>query len=151
MPHPFLKFRGGWRGFGWSMGKRVDSANRWFAPRLRRAVPSAPGVGRTRHPVSGAVWQPRMLYGNLLQMRQLATFRSPWFAHNNLWFPYGNLLILLGVSSRPLAFSLVRTRKCLMPTPRTKSISTKVTEEEYALFEAWRAIKRSESGRAMLC
>ncbi len=52
--------------------------------------------GMTRHPVSGAVEQPRLLYGNLLQTRQVAFFRSPWFLSSNLWFPYGNLLILLG-------------------------------------------------------
>jgi hypothetical protein len=33
--------------------------------------------GMTRHPVSGAVQQPRLLYGNLLQTRQLVFFRSP--------------------------------------------------------------------------
>src|SRR5271165_2961824 len=49
-----------------------------------RAVPSAPGVGRTRHPVSGAVQQPRLLYGNLLQTRQLATFRSLCSARNTI-------------------------------------------------------------------
>jgi hypothetical protein len=77
-----------------------------------------------------------VLYANLLQIRQLATFRSLWFARVDLWFPYGNLLILLGVSSRPLALSSVRTGVRRMPTPRSKSISTKVTEEEYAQFEA---------------
>ena len=50
----------------------------------------------TRHPVSGAVQQPRLLYGNLLQTRQLAIFRSSRSLRSNLWFPYGNLLILLG-------------------------------------------------------
>ena len=59
--------------------------------------------GMTRHPVSGAVRQPRLLYGNLLQTWQLATFRSPWFLFSNLWFPYGNLLILLGDTPRLLA------------------------------------------------
>jgi hypothetical protein len=39
------------------------------------------------HPVSGAVQQPRLLYGNLLQTRQLATFRSLRSARNNSWFP----------------------------------------------------------------
>ena len=72
-----------------------------FWPAKIRAVPSAPGVGRTRHPVSGAAQQPRLLYGNLLQTRQLVFFRSPWFLSSNLWFPYGNLLILLGVRPRP--------------------------------------------------
>ena len=40
---------------------------------------------------------------------------------SNQWFPYGNLLILWGNS---------------VPALRTKSISTKVTDEEYAQFEA---------------
>ena len=71
-------------------------------PIRSRAVPAAPGVGRTRHPVSGAVQQPGLLYGNLLQTRQLASFPSLWFLSSNLWFPYGNLLILLGVTPRPL-------------------------------------------------
>jgi hypothetical protein len=52
--------------------------------------------GMTRHPVSGAVEQPRLLYGNLLQTRQLPTFRFPRSLSSNLWFPYGNLLIQLG-------------------------------------------------------
>ncbi len=57
----------------------------------------------TRHPVSGAVEQLRSLYGNLLKSSQLACSRSPWFLSSNLWFPYGNLLILLGVPPRPLS------------------------------------------------
>src|SRR5258707_2366285 len=39
---------------------------------LRRAVPSAPGVGLTRHPQTGAVQQPRFLYGKLLKIQWLA-------------------------------------------------------------------------------
>jgi hypothetical protein len=74
-----------------------------FWPTKRRAVPSAPGVGRIRHPVSGAARQPRLLYGNLLQTRRLAFSCSPWFRPFNLWFPYGNLLILLGVWPRPFS------------------------------------------------
>ena len=37
-----------------------------------RAVPTAPGVGLTRHPQTGAAQQPRLLYGNLLKIQQLA-------------------------------------------------------------------------------
>ncbi len=70
---------------------------------FRRAAPSAPGVGRTRHPVSGAVWRPRLPYGNFLEMWKLANFCSPWFVCSNPWFLYGNLLILLGVTPRPIA------------------------------------------------
>jgi hypothetical protein len=70
---------------------------------FRRAVPSAPGVGRTRHPVSGAVWRPRLPYGNFLEMWKLATFRSPWFLSSNPWFRYGNLLIPLRVTPSPIA------------------------------------------------
>jgi hypothetical protein len=36
------------------------------------AVPSAPGVGLTRHPQTGAAQQPGLLYGNLLKMQWLA-------------------------------------------------------------------------------
>jgi len=72
---------------------------------FRRAVPSAPGVGRTRHPVSGAVWQLRLPCGNLLQTRQLTDFRSPWFLSSNRWFPYGNLLIPLGVTPCPICLA----------------------------------------------
>src|SRR5258708_7472409 len=39
---------------------------------LRGAVPSAPGVGLTRHPQTGAAQQPRLLYGNLLKIQWLA-------------------------------------------------------------------------------
>src|SRR6266446_8322225 len=74
---------------------------------LRGAVPTAPGVGLTRHPVSGAAQQPKLLDGNLLQTQQLATPRLLWFLRSGLWFPYGNLLILLGVTPRPLACPLI--------------------------------------------
>ena len=70
---------------------------------FRRAAPSAPGVGRTRHPVSGAVWQLRLPCGNLLQTRRLAAFRSPRFQSSKPRFPYGNLLIPLRVTPRPIA------------------------------------------------
>jgi hypothetical protein len=43
----------------------------------RRAVPSAPGWGMTRHPVTGAAQQPRLLYGNLLKIQWLAANRFP--------------------------------------------------------------------------
>ena len=52
----------------------------------------------TRHPVTGAVWQRMLPYGNLLQTQQLAIRRSPWLPRRSLRFPYGNLLILLGVT-----------------------------------------------------
>ena len=73
---------------------------------VRRAVPSAPGVGRTRHPVSGAVWQLTLPCGNLLQTRRLANFGSPWFQFSKSWFPYGNLLIPLGVTPSPICLPL---------------------------------------------
>src|SRR6266403_1595622 len=60
---------------------------------LRGAVPSAPGVGLTRHPQTGAAQQPRLLYGNLLKLQWLAANRFPRNATHNQWFPYGNLLI----------------------------------------------------------
>jgi len=40
-----------------------------FWPAKRRTVPSAPGVGLTRHPQTGAVQQLRFLYGNLLKIQ----------------------------------------------------------------------------------
>jgi hypothetical protein len=106
-----------------------------FWPTKRRAVPSAPGVGLDTSPRFGCCMATQGCHTNLLQIRQLATFRSLWFARIDFWFLYGNLLILLGESSRPVAFTSVRTRTCRMPSLRTKSISTKVTEEEYAEFE----------------
>jgi hypothetical protein len=51
----------------------------------------------------GAAQQLLLLYGNLLQTQQLATSRSPSLLRSYLWFPYGNLLILLGVKPRRLA------------------------------------------------
>jgi len=42
---------------------------------LRGAVPSAPGVGLTRHPQTGAAQQPRLLYGNLLKIQRLMASR----------------------------------------------------------------------------
>lgn len=78
---------------------RIGGVGRVFEERcLRHRV-----GGMTRHPVSGAVQQPRLLYGNLLQTQQLAISRSPLFLFASLWFPYGNLLILLAVTPRPLS------------------------------------------------
>src|SRR5260370_7604344 len=39
---------------------------------LRGAVPTAPGVGLTRHPQTGAAHQPRFLYVNFLKIHCLA-------------------------------------------------------------------------------
>src|SRR5713101_2575553 len=61
---------------------------------LRGAVPSAPGVGLTRHPQTGAAEQPRLLYGNLLKIQWLAASQLNKAPRGNFWFPYGNLLIL---------------------------------------------------------
>lgn len=72
----------------------------------------------------------------MLQIRQLAFPRSPWLLCRNLRFLYGNSLILLGAKPRAIACHSPKSRKVYMPTPRTRSISTKVTEEEYAHFEA---------------
>jgi hypothetical protein len=83
----------------------ADCAKGWPKPRvLRRAVPSAPGVGMTRHPVTGAVWQRLLPYGNLLQIQKLAIRRSRWLRRGTLRFLYGNLLILLGVTLCSLFF-----------------------------------------------
>jgi hypothetical protein len=71
---------------------RVAGVRRVFE---ERCLPHQAG-GMKRHPVSGAVQQPRLLYGNFLQTRQLGSFPSLWFLSAYLWFPYGNLLILLG-------------------------------------------------------
>jgi hypothetical protein len=57
----------------------------------------------------------------LLKIQWLAASHFKQSAAQELWFPYGNLFILW-VNS--------------MPSLRTKSISTKVTDEEYAQFEA---------------
>ena len=71
---------------------RIGGLRRVFEDRcLRHRV-----GGMTRHPVSGAVQRRWLLYGNLLQRRQLVFFNSTWFQFFNLWFPHGNLLILLG-------------------------------------------------------
>ena len=91
----------------------------------------------TRHPVAGAAQQPRLLYGNLLQMRQLAVPRSPWFLDRNLAVPVWELTDFIGESLRvgSLAYK-PELRDYGMAAPRNKSISTKVTDEEYARFEA---------------
>src|SRR6266576_983227 len=65
-----------------------------FWPTKRRSVPTAPGVGRTRHPQTGAAQQPRLLYGNLLKIQWLATSHFAGAPRSDFWFPYGNLLIL---------------------------------------------------------
>ncbi len=59
-------------------------------------MPSAPGVGLTRHPQTGAAQQPRLLYGNLLKIQWLARSHFIRAPRSNQWFPYGNLLILWG-------------------------------------------------------
>jgi hypothetical protein len=43
-----------------------------FWPTKRRAVPSAPGVGRTRHPKLGAAKRRAALLVNVLTRRELA-------------------------------------------------------------------------------
>ncbi len=43
-----------------------------FWPTKRRAVPSAPGVGRTRHPMLGAAERRAALLVNVLTRRELA-------------------------------------------------------------------------------
>jgi hypothetical protein len=45
-----------------------------FWPTKRRAVPSAPGVGRTRHPRLGAAERRAALFVNVLSRRELANF-----------------------------------------------------------------------------
>jgi hypothetical protein len=50
----------------------------------------------------GAAQQPKLLDRNLLQTQQLTTSRLLWRPHTYLWFPYGNLLILLGRGPGPL-------------------------------------------------
>jgi hypothetical protein len=82
------------------MANRVDRANRWWRRAFEERCLRHRVGGMTRHPVSGAVQQPKLLYGNLLQTLQLAFSRSLCFLSSNLWFPYGNLLILLSVRSR---------------------------------------------------
>jgi hypothetical protein len=57
----------------------------------------------------------------LLKIQWLAASHSKQSAAQKLWFPYGNLLIY-GVNS--------------VPALRIKSVSTKVSDEEYAQFEA---------------
>ena len=44
------------------------------APTKRRAVPSAPGVLRTRHPMLGAAERRAALFVNVLTRRELANF-----------------------------------------------------------------------------
>src|SRR5260370_36067269 len=63
---------------------------------LRGAGPTAPGVGLTRHPQTGAAQQPRLLYGNLLKMQWLAASQFKHSAAQSLWFPDGNVSILWG-------------------------------------------------------
>src|SRR6267143_2179350 len=49
-------------------------------PTKRRAVPSAPGVGRTRHPKLGAAEQPSVAYGNhqeISDLRNLLRYGAP--------------------------------------------------------------------------
>jgi hypothetical protein len=77
-----------------------------FDPRIRRVMKSgAFGTGSwtDTSPVTGDVWQ--------------------------RWSRYGNPLILLGVTPRPLPCHRVKLGNVLDPTPSTKSISTKVTDE----------------------
>ena len=45
-----------------------------FWPTKRRAVPSAPGVGRTRHPMLGAAERLAALLVNALTGRELSNF-----------------------------------------------------------------------------
>jgi hypothetical protein len=59
-------------------------------------VPSAPGVGLTRHPQTGAAQQPRLLYGNLLKIQQLAANHFPQSAAQQLLVPVWELVDFMG-------------------------------------------------------
>jgi hypothetical protein len=78
------------------MANRVDSANRELRRVLRRAVPTAPGVGLTRHPQTGAALQPRLLYGNLLKIQWLAASHFKWSALHQLLVPVWELVDFMG-------------------------------------------------------
>jgi hypothetical protein len=52
----------------------VKGPRRCLWPRFRRAVPAAPGVGRTRHPRLGAAERRAALVVNVLTWRELANF-----------------------------------------------------------------------------
>jgi hypothetical protein len=58
---------------GGELAAMVPEAKEQWRDNGGGAVPSAPGVRLTRHPQTGAVRQPRLLYGNLLEMQWLAT------------------------------------------------------------------------------
>jgi len=77
--------------------------------------------GRTRHPQTGAAEQPWLLLGNLLKIQWLAASHLSRAPRRNFGSRMGTCSFY-GVNS--------------MPSLRTKSISTKVTDEEYAQFEA---------------
>src|SRR5712692_8808849 len=63
---------------------------------LRGAVPSAPGVGLTRHPQTGAAQQPRLLYGNLLKIQWLAASHFYQSAVQQLLVPVWELVDSMG-------------------------------------------------------
>jgi hypothetical protein len=59
----------------------------------------APAVFATRHPGAGAVWQPRLPYGNFTKTKPVTNPRSPDGDRQLTEFPYGNQLIFLGESN----------------------------------------------------
>jgi hypothetical protein len=59
-------------------------------------VPSAPGVGLTRHPQTGAAQQPRLLYGNLLKIQWLAANHFPQSGAQLLLVPVWELVDFMG-------------------------------------------------------
>src|SRR5712691_11151823 len=63
---------------------------------LRGAVPSAPGVGLTRHPQTGAAQQPRLPYGNLLKIQWLAANHFPESAARQPMVPVWELIDFIG-------------------------------------------------------
>ena len=75
-------------------GQVAASPASW--PTKRRAVPSAPGVGLTRHPQTGAAQQPRLLYGNLLKIQWLAASHFPQSAAQQLLVPVWELVDFMG-------------------------------------------------------
>src|SRR6267378_3723364 len=65
-------------------------------PTKRRAAPSAPGVGLTRHPQTGAAEQPRLLYGNLLKIERLTASHFTQSAAQQLLVPVWKLVDFMG-------------------------------------------------------
>jgi hypothetical protein len=104
------------------MANKVHSAKPGFAPRFARSGAYGTGSWTDTSPPNGCRTATKVPVWELAENPAACEKPLYWSAAQQLLVPVWELVEFIGVNS--------------MPSLRTKSISTKVTDEEYAQFEA---------------